>query len=112
MADRDSPFVFDEWYVAARSSEIGRALLPRTMLGKQVVLYRTLQGQVVALDDRCVHRSYPLSAGTPDDDTVICGYHGFRYDAMGNLVEVPSQERCPRGLGVHRYPVREIGPLV
>ncbi|WP_185633712.1 aromatic ring-hydroxylating dioxygenase subunit alpha [Burkholderia sp. Bp9012] len=112
MADRDTPFVFDEWYVAARSSEIGRALLPRTLLGKQVVLYRTLEGQIVALDDRCVHRSYPLSAGTLDDNTVICGYHGFRYDAKGDLVEVPSQERCPRGLGVHRYPVREIGPLV
>ncbi|RQR51644.1 aromatic ring-hydroxylating dioxygenase subunit alpha [Burkholderia sp. Bp9140] len=112
MANRDTPFVFDEWYVAARSSEIGRALLPRTLLGKQVVLYRTREGQVVALDDRCVHRSYPLSAGTLEDDTVICGYHGFRYDANGDLVEVPSQERCPRGLGVHRYPVREIGPLV
>ncbi len=112
MADRDTPFVFDEWYVAARSSEIGWTRRPRTLLGKEVVLYRTLEGQVVALDDRCGRRSYPLSAGTLDDDTVICGYHGFRYDANGDLVEVPSQERCPRGLGVHRYPVREIGPLV
>jgi len=112
MAGRDTSFVFDEWYVAALSSEVGRSLLSRTLLGKRAVLYRTLAGEVVALDDRCIHRSFPLSGGVLENDTIVCGYHGFRYGAEGDLIEVPSQERCPRGLGVHRYPVREIGPTI
>ncbi|MCP3720614.1 aromatic ring-hydroxylating dioxygenase subunit alpha [Paraburkholderia sp. CNPSo 3281] len=112
MADRNTSFVFDEWYVAALASEVGRSLLSRTLLGRRIVLYRTQAGTVVALDDRCIHRSYPLSAGTLENDTIVCGYHGFRYGAEGDLVEIPSQDRCPRGLGVHRYPVREIGPMI
>lgn len=112
MADRDTPFVFDEWYVAAFSEEVGRSLLARTLLGKKVVLYRTASGEVVALDDRCAHRSYPLSSGELDGDTVVCGYHGFRYNADGDCIEVPAMAKCPRSIGVKRYTVVERGPLL
>lgn len=112
MADRDTPLIFDEWYVAAFADEIGRELLPRTLLGKRIVFYRTQAGEAVALDDRCAHRSYPLSASALDGDTIVCGYHGFRYDSEGNCVEVPSLKACPRAIGVRRYPLVEIGPLV
>ncbi len=101
MADRDTPFVFDEWYVGARSSEIGRAVLPRTLLGKQVVLYRTLEGQVVALDGRCVHRSYPLSAGTLDDDN-DGRYAVRRHVVPTTLPPVWADRRLERRLRVVR----------
>ncbi|GGC01397.1 (2Fe-2S)-binding protein [Novosphingobium endophyticum] len=112
MADRDTPFIFDEWYVAAFSDDVGRALLPRKLLGKNVLLYRTAGGEVVALDDRCAHRSYPLSDGTLEGDTVVCGYHGFRYDAKGDCIEVPAMAKCPRSIGVKRYALVERGPLL
>ena len=64
MADRDTPFIAACWYVAALSGEIGHALVRRTILGKHVVIYRTSTGEVSALDDRCAHRSLPLSADT------------------------------------------------
>lgn len=57
MATRDTSFIFNEWYVAAFAEEVGRELLARTLLGKRVVLYRTLAGQAVALEDRCAHRA-------------------------------------------------------
>lgn len=112
MADGTTPFIFDEWYVAAFSDEVGRSLMTRTLLGKRVLLYRTEAGKVVAFDDRCAHRSYPLSSGELDGDTVVCGYHGFRYNAEGNCIEVPSMPKCPRSIGVKRYEVVERGPLV
>lgn len=112
MADRNTPFIFDEWYVAALGSEIGRELLPRRLLGKRIVFYRDRQGKAVALADRCAHRSFPLSRGHLDGDDVVCGYHGFRYDPLGDLIEVPSQKNCPRGVGVKRYALIERGPLV
>lgn len=112
MADRNTPFIYNEWYVAAFGDELGRTLLKRTILGRDIVLYRTEDGRAVALEDRCLHRSYPLSAGQLQGDTIVCGYHGFRFDAAGTLIEVPSQPRCPRGLGVHSYPLIERGPLV
>lgn len=111
-ATRDTPFIFDEWYVLGFSHEFERTLVKRTVLGRDLVFFRTEGGTPAAFDDRCVHRSYPLSRGTLDGDTLVCGYHGFRYNAEGNVVEVPSQKSCPKGLGVHAYPLCEKGPLV
>lgn len=112
MADRETPFLYDEWYVAAFTDEIGRTLLRRTILDRRIVFYRTEAGEAVALADRCAHRSYPLSAGLLDGDTIVCGYHGFRYDAAGDCIEVPSAAKCPRSIGVKRFPLVEQGDLV
>jgi len=112
MANRHTPFVYNEWYVAAFATEVSRDFLPRRLLGKRVVLFRTEFGEPVALSDRCAHRAYPLSLGTLEGDTIVCGYHGFRFDVQGNCVEVPSASKCPKGIGVARYPVVEKGPLV
>jgi vanillate O-demethylase monooxygenase subunit len=112
MADRTTPFIFNEWYVAAFSHEVDRTLRKRKILGRNVVLFRTLTGSPVALEDRCAHRSFPLSASKLDGDTIVCGYHGLRYDTLGNCIEVPSQSRCPKGIGVASYPLVERGPLL
>ena len=112
MAGRDTPFVFDEWYVAAFGEELGWRLTPRRILGKRIVMFRTEAGVPAALEDRCAHRSYPLSAGTLERDTIVCGYHGFRYNSAGDCVEVPSQPKCPKDIGVRAYPLVERGALV
>jgi vanillate O-demethylase monooxygenase subunit len=112
MADRSTPFVRNEWYVVSFGHELGRSLLKRRVLGQRLALFRKQDGTPVALDDRCAHRSFPLSAGTLEGDTVVCRYHGFRYDAAGDCIEVPSQPTCPRGIGVRSYPLVERGPFV
>jgi phenylpropionate dioxygenase-like ring-hydroxylating dioxygenase large terminal subunit len=112
LADRDTPFVANAWYVAAFAEEIGRTLLRRTILGRPVVLYRTQTGVPVALEDRCVHRSFPLSRSKLDGDSIVCGYHGMRYDCSGRCIEVPSQRQVGSGLGVRAFPLIEAGALV
>ncbi|MGH8700832.1 MAG: Rieske 2Fe-2S domain-containing protein [Burkholderiales bacterium] len=100
-------FLQDQWYVAAWSEEVGRSLLPRRVLGQRIVLYRTAGGQTVALADRCAHRSAPLSMGRLVDDAVECGYHGVTYNASGQCVRVPGQQRIPPGATVRSYPAAE-----
>ena len=112
LANRDTPFITREWYVAAFAEEITRELLPRTILGRKLVFFRTQAGEAVAMDDRCAHRSFPLSASKLEGDTIVCGYHGIRYDAEGNWIEIPSQDKCPRQVGVRSYALIEQGPLV
>ena len=73
----------------------------------ELVLWRTEGGDVVALQDRCAHRAYPLSAGALDGDTVRCGLCGFEYDTGGQCVAVPTQPRVPFGAHVASYPVQE-----
>lgn len=105
-------FIRNQWYVAAYSAEVGPALLGRTVLGEALVLYRTSQGQVVVLADRCVHRHFPLSLSQLVDDTIVCGYHGFTYGTDGRCVAVPGQQRIPRTARVAAYPVAERDSLV
>lgn len=105
-------YPFNCWYVAATTDEVGRELLARRLLGIPVVLYRVGSGEVVAMEDRCIHRAYPLSAGRLDGDRLVCGYHGFAYDTDGCCVVVPSQQNVPQGACVRTFSVREQSPFI
>jgi phenylpropionate dioxygenase-like ring-hydroxylating dioxygenase large terminal subunit len=112
LADSSTPLIYDAWYVIAPATEITREPIARTALGNSVVLFRRLDGQVVALQNRCCHRSFPLVHGTLDGDTIVCGYHGLRYDCSGKCIEIPMQKSVPAALRVRAYPTAELGPFV
>ena len=107
MAEPTIPIVRDQWYVAAYGHEVGRTLLARTICGEPLALYRTEDGEPVALADRCVHRHFPLSESRLDGDRIVCGYHGFTYEKSGSCVFVPGQQRIPRTARVASYPIVE-----
>jgi phenylpropionate dioxygenase-like ring-hydroxylating dioxygenase large terminal subunit len=102
----------DCWYVAATSDEVGDDLTARRLVDRPVVLFRLSDGSIAALEDRCAHRPYPLSAGHREADLVVCGYHGCTYDATGRCVRVPSQDTPPLGAQVRAFPVVERAPFI
>jgi phenylpropionate dioxygenase-like ring-hydroxylating dioxygenase large terminal subunit len=99
-------YVQNAWYVAAWSHEIA-PLEPvgLTILGEPIVVFRTDEGQVVALEDRCVHRLAPLSLGRCEGARLRCMYHGMLYGADGRVVEIPGQDRIPPAAKVRSYTV-------
>lgn len=100
-------FVADAWYVAAESGEVGRSPLAVTLLGRPVVLYRTLGGAAVALEDACPHKLAPLSRGTLVGDAIECGYHGLTFDARGQCVRAPGERAVPPRACIPALPVAE-----
>ena len=100
-------FLRNSWYVAAWDSEVGREPFARTILDEPIVMYRQGDGTPVAVEDRCCHRSLPLSLGKVVGDDLQCGYHGLRFDATGACTEVPGQAAIPPGARVRSYPVVE-----
>lgn len=88
MNDISSP-LRNYWYAASRSSDVGDKPLAVQLLGEHLVLWRS-GGQVSALKDLCIHRGSPLSLGWVEDDSIVCAYHGFRYDRQGICIEIPS----------------------
>ena len=100
-------FPLDQWYVAGFSSELTDKPIARTFLNHKVVLFRTGDGQFAALEDRCCHRSLPLSCGTVENGGVRCGYHGMLYAPSGQCIEIPGQERIPAKAKVKAYKVVE-----
>src|SRR5215203_1857100 len=105
VADESTPFVRNCWYIAALSTEVNRKLMDRWILEQNVLLYRREDGVAVAMQNRCAHRSAPLSMGRLEGDRVVCAYHGFTFDACGKCVRVPAQPTIPKGLRVQGYPV-------
>lgn len=100
-------FPRNQWWVAAKSSEVGRNILQRTLLEEEVVFYRTMAGEPVALSARCPHRLLPLAQGRLKGDAIECGYHGFTFVEDGRCVFMPTQDRIPVGMKVRRYPIAE-----
>lgn len=101
-------FVANAWYVAAWSDELQTdAPYGCIMLGNAVVLYRDGDGNPAALEDRCIHRSVPLSLGRVRGDHIECGYHGMQFDCRGQCVRIPGQSSIPATARVRSYPVIE-----
>jgi vanillate O-demethylase monooxygenase subunit len=95
------------WYIAGEPDDVTDAPVGKVFLGDPVVLFRTGDGSVAALEDRCCHRHLPLSLGEVVDGHLQCGYHGLEFDALGACVNVPGQRRVPPGASVRRYPLEE-----
>jgi 3-phenylpropionate/trans-cinnamate dioxygenase ferredoxin component len=80
--------------------------------GRRIALFN-VAGTVYATDDLCTHMGGPLSKGMLAGATVICPWHGARFDLQSGRVIAP-----PAGRDVGWYPTRieggsivvEIGP--
>lgn len=101
-----------QWYALAWSHEVGRDLLERWVAGDPMVVYRSTVGEVVALDNRCAHRRYPLSKGRLLGDDIQCGYHGFVFGPDGRCLSIPTQAQVPARCRVDCHPVVERRPWV
>jgi len=101
-------FLMNAWYVAGWSAELAPgAMLARRYLDQPLVLFRTLEGRVAALEDRCCHRGVPLSIGHVAGGHIRCAYHGLEFDTQGACRHIPSQDRIPAKAKVRAYPVHE-----
>jgi phenylpropionate dioxygenase-like ring-hydroxylating dioxygenase large terminal subunit len=79
------------WYVIGETTQF----LPNKLHKIQVwdkfyVVWRSVEGQLHALQDACSHRSASLSNGQIIHDRVACPYHGYEFDTNGTLVVVPG----------------------
>jgi phenylpropionate dioxygenase-like ring-hydroxylating dioxygenase large terminal subunit len=105
-------YVQNRWYPLTWSRDVGRSLIKRKIVGENLVLYRTLDGDVVALRDACPHRLAPLSFGKLKGDAIECGYHGMTFDGAGRCIRIPGQEIIPGNARVRAYPTAERMGLV
>jgi nitrite reductase (NADH) small subunit len=55
--------------------------------GKPVALFN-VNGNFYAINDICGHRGGPLGEGELDGKTVICPWHGWRYDVTTGANEL------------------------
>jgi vanillate O-demethylase monooxygenase subunit len=105
-------YVRNAWYPLAYAKEVGTEPLCRTLFGRDLVAFRDADGVAAVLDDRCPHKSAPLSMGTVTDGVIACPYHGMEFDRSGACRRIPGQATIPPKARVTAYAVLERFGLV
>jgi phenylpropionate dioxygenase-like ring-hydroxylating dioxygenase large terminal subunit len=103
------------WYPLLESREVRHKPVGAERLGRRFVFWRSRDGRLHAQQERCPHLGAALSAGTIQDDTLVCPFHGFRFDGAGICRHIPAfgrDGRIPTGFAVPTFPVREAYGLV
>lgn len=101
-------YLRNAWYMAGWDTDFAPGEpKAETILNEPIVLYRTDDGRVVAMEDRCIHRLAPLSLGRCEGANLRCMYHGLVFGPSGQCVEIPGQDIIPRAARVRTYPVIE-----
>lgn len=79
------------WYIATESAkvQVGRPYAA-VLCTQPLVLFRDRRGLVHALEDRCPHKGVPLSSARQEGDSLRCPFHGWRFIASGECIEVPA----------------------
>tara|TARA_R110002049_G_scaffold10127_3_gene50364 strand:- start:66936 stop:68270 length:1335 start_codon:yes stop_codon:yes gene_type:complete len=105
------------WQPAALSDELNtpRPVVPVTLLGEKLVLFRNDDGELGLIARACPHRGADLCYGRLEDNGLRCPFHGWHFDRTGLCVEQPGE---PAGSTMHTkikntsYPVVERNGIV
>jgi phthalate 4,5-dioxygenase len=106
------------WLPAVLSEEIaerdGTPVAVR-LFGEDLVAFRDSDGRIGLLDARCPHRLASLVIGRNEGCGLTCLYHGWKFDAAGNCVDMPTEPQ-DRGfkdrVRLRAYPTIEAGGIV
>ena len=85
------------------------------LLGEDLVAFRDTTGRVGLLGEYCSHRRASLFYGRNEECGLTCVYHGWKYDADGNVVDMPAEPEQSqlKNIVKHKaYPCREANGLV
>src|SRR6516164_7988595 len=77
------------WHPVLCSCDLGKKPVGVRLCGKDMVLFRSSDGRIGALEDCCPHRRMRLSLGKVVNCRLQCPYHGWTYDCQG-LGESPG----------------------
>ena len=89
-ADR---ILIDNWYVVANVEDCAPgSITTARLLGVKLVLWRSHEplSPIQVWLDYCPHRGVHLSMGEIADNTLVCPYHGWRYNQAGKCVHIPA----------------------
>ena len=85
------------------------------LLGEDLVAFRDTSGRIGLLAERCPHRRASLFFGRSEERGLRCVYHGWKFDADGRCVDMPSEPETSaykEKIRQTAYPAVEAGGVV
>ena len=92
-----------------------RAVVPVTLLGEELVMFRNEDGSYGLVDRYCAHRGADLAYGRQEDGGLRCPFHGWLFDAAGSCLEQPAEPEIStqyKQVRHRAYPCRERNGIV
>ena len=88
------------WQPAALTEELSdeRPVVPVTLMGESLVLYRREDGGYGLVGRHCPHRGADLCFGRLEDGGLRCAFHGWLFDEHGKCIDQPAE---PAGSNFH-----------
>jgi phenylpropionate dioxygenase-like ring-hydroxylating dioxygenase large terminal subunit len=98
-----------EWVAVLDSGDLRPGQVESIDLGeRELVAWRSAQGQVSVMDARCPHQWSHLAAeGVVDGDELVCTAHFWRFDGQGTGSKVSIKGRRDPKADVEIIPSRE-----
>jgi phthalate 4,5-dioxygenase oxygenase subunit len=87
-------FMRQYWMPAIRSDELPSPDCPPLrvrLLGESLIGFRMTSGEIGLIQNSCPHRGASLFFGRNEEDGLRCVYHGWKFDATGACVDMPSE---------------------
>lgn len=80
------------WLPALQSGELeaGGSPVRLMLLGEKLIAFRSPDGSLGVMDHRCSHRNASLFFGRNEEGGMRCVYHGWKFDAKGDCIDVPN----------------------
>ena len=85
------------------------------LLGEDLVAFRDSAGRPALLEEACPHRRASLFLGRNEQGGIRCVYHGWKFDAGGRCIEMPTEapdSRLREGVAATAYACREENGIV
>lgn len=85
------PVLLNDWHVIGFSTDFDAGnIYPVRLLERDLVAWRSADGQIHVWEDLCIHRGARLSKGWIKNDHIVCPYHGWEYDCTGKCTKMPA----------------------
>lgn len=85
------------------------------ILSERLIAFRDTEGRYGLIDEFCAHRGVSLWFARNEENGLRCAYHGWKYDATGQCVEVPSESSnssfCAN-IKLRSYPLVKVGDIL
>ena len=79
------------WWPVEFTQTVTSKPVPVRLLGEDLVLFRSGDGKPGLLDRRCPHRGASLELGRVESDGIRCCYHGWKFAADGQCLDMPAE---------------------
>ncbi len=86
-----------------------------TLLGERLIAFRDSEGRPGLLGEHCPHRGASLFFGRNEEAGLRCVYHGWKFDATGQCVDMPNEpaeSNFKQKIKTTAYPCGDRGGIV